>query len=143
MKIGLKNTGLLHEKIDRDKVSELIEEIVGRENRKLGEIEVIFLDDREILEINKQFLRHNYFTDVITFSYNRKDIISGDICISIDSVSRNSLRFNSMLYHEIMRVIIHGVLHLIGYDDRDSGCRKKMKAKENFYMKMTLNKLNE
>jgi probable rRNA maturation factor len=135
LKIGLKNTDLLKEKIDRGKVGKLIQEIIWNEKRTLGIIEIVFLSDPEILQINAKYLGHNYFTDVITFSYNKKDKIIGDICISIESVSRNALKYNTLYTLELVRVIIHGVLHLVGYNDQDSKEKRKMKIKENFYLK--------
>jgi probable rRNA maturation factor len=135
LKIGFKNTDLLKEKIDKGKLGKLIQEILWNEKRTLGSIEIVFLSDPEILEINTKYLRHNYFTDVITFSYNKKHIINGDICISIDSVSRNALKFCTLYKLELLRVIIHGVLHLVGYNDQNTNDIKKMRTKEDFYLK--------
>jgi rRNA maturation RNase YbeY len=134
LKIELKNTSLLKEKIDRGKIRILIKKILKKENKKLGEIEIVFLKDTEIRKINKEFLKHDYFTDVIAFSYNRKSEINGDICIGIDSVSRNAVRYRTISKDELIRVIIHGVLHLIGYTDKDTESKKKMTNKEEFYL---------
>jgi rRNA maturation RNase YbeY len=134
LKITLKNTSLLKEKIDRGKIRKLIEVILRREDKKLGEIEIVFLNDSEILKINRKFLQHDYFTDVIAFGYNRKNEISGDICIGIESVSRNAVKYKTIFKNEIIRVIVHGVLHLIGYDDKNSESKERMRQMEEFYL---------
>jgi probable rRNA maturation factor len=134
LKIELKNTGLLQEKIDRGKVKRLIREILKKENKKLGVIELIFLKDKEILKINREFLKHDYFTDVITFDYNRKSEISGDVCIGVDSVSRNAFRYKTNFSEELIRVIIHGVLHLIGFTDKDPAEKSIMRKREDLYL---------
>jgi len=134
LKIGLKNRQLVKGKIDLSKVNTLVREIIRKENKKLGEIEIVFLKDAEILEINKKFLKHNYFTDVITFGYNMKDKICGDICISIESVARNAIKYKEIFSRELMRVIAHGLLHMIGYEDADQESKDRMRDKENFYL---------
>lgn len=113
------------------KIKQWIKDIVTREDKKLGEISYIFCDDNKILEVNKQYLSHDYFTDIITFDYVEKDIISGDIIISIDRVKENSKSFNSSFDDELHRVIIHGVLHLIGYNDKTDKEQQLMREKEN------------
>lgn len=113
------------------KIKQWIKDIVTREDKKLGEISYIFCDDNKILEVNKQYLSHDYFTDIITFDYVEEDIISGDIIISIDRVKENSNSFNSSFDDELHRVIIHGVLHLIGYNDKTDKEQQLMREKEN------------
>jgi probable rRNA maturation factor len=135
LKIGLKNTRLLKEKIDSGKVRKLVKEIIRKENSTLGEIEIVFLKDDEILKINSKHLGHNYFTDVITFSYNKKFIINGDIFVSVDTVDRNAAAYHVLFSLEVIRVIIHGVLHLIGYNDQNLPDKGIMKEKENLYLK--------
>jgi probable rRNA maturation factor len=135
LKIRLKNSNLSKEQIDRGKIGKLIEHIFVLENKKLGEIEIVFLKDPEILKINKEFLQHDYFTDVIAFGYNQKGLISGDICIGIECVSRNAAKYKSSFKEEVIRVIVHGILHLIGYEDKDPEGKKRMKKKEDFYLK--------
>jgi len=136
LKIGFKNTELLKEKIDTHKIRKLIKEIIHKENRTLGEIEIVFLNDQEILEINREYLGHNYFTDVIAFSYNKKVIISGDILISTGMVKGNAVKYNVFFILELLRVIIHGVLHLIGYNDKDPKEIEFMREKENTYLEI-------
>lgn len=134
MKIGFKNRQLVKVKIDIGKVEKLIKEIIRKDNKELGEIEIVFLKDEEVLEINKKFLKHNYFTDVISFDYNRRNKIFGDICISVDRVKENALKYKEDYHRELMRVIAHGVLHLIGYKDMDQESKGKMREKENFFL---------
>jgi len=135
LKIRLKNSKLVKEQIDRGKIGKLIEQIFQQESKKLGEIEIVFLKDPEILKINRDFLKHDYFTDVIAFGYNRKGVISGDICIGIECVSRNAEQYKTSFKEELIRVIIHGIFHLIGYEDADPEGKERMKKKENFYLK--------
>jgi rRNA maturation RNase YbeY len=135
LRIRLKNSKLVKEQIDRDKIGKLIEQIFQQENKKLGEIEIVFLKDPEILKINRDFLKHDYFTDVIAFGYNRKGVISGDICIGIECVSRNALIYKASFKKELIRVIIHGIFHLIGYEDNVPVGKERMKQKEDLYLK--------
>jgi probable rRNA maturation factor len=136
LRIGLRNKKLVKENIDTGKIRKLIKRLIGIENKKLGEIQIIFLNNQEILKINKEFLKHDYFTDVITFCYNKKNIVCGDICISIDSVKKNAKNYRTELNRELIRVIVHGVLHLIGYEDTDAKSKEIMKKKENKYLAM-------
>jgi probable rRNA maturation factor len=134
LKIGLKNSNFVKKQIDRGKIGKLIEQIFREENKKLGEIEIVFLKDPEILKINREFLKHDYFTDVIAFGYNQRGLINGDLCIGIECVSRNALKYNVSFKNELIRVIIHGVFHLIGYDDKNPEGKEEMKRKEDFYL---------
>jgi probable rRNA maturation factor len=99
-----------------------------------GEINIIFTCDKKLIEINRQFLKHNYFTDVISFSYNQKRIINGEVYISLDTVKGNALNYNVSFKKEILRVIIHGVLHLCGYEDEDDNKRLVMRGKEDIWI---------
>jgi probable rRNA maturation factor len=112
--------------------------VIKRESKQVGAINIIFTSDSEILEINIKYLNHNYFTDVITFNYNESDIIIGDIFISIDRVKFNAKEYSNPFQNELNRVIIHGVLHLIGYNDIDLETKKTMIEKENIYLKLLL-----
>jgi len=124
-----------------EEAKRLIHYIVQQEKKKLGEINVIFTSNENILEINKAYLSHNYYTDVITFGSNYKDYISGDIYISIDQVINNSERYKTQRVEELFRVIIHGVLHLVGYDDIRTMDKSSMKEKEEVYLKTLSNKM--
>lgn len=95
-----------------------------------GQINIIFCSDDYLLEINRKYLKHDYFTDIITFNFNEGFIISGDLYISIQRVKENSLNFNTVLNTELKRVIIHGILHLLGYKDNTAELKKIIKKKE-------------
>ena len=98
---------------------------------RLGDINVIFCSDPYILRINLQYLGHDYFTDIITFDYSEKPVISGDLFISIDSVRENAVFYGTEFNEELHRVIIHGILHLCGINDKGPGERELMEAAEN------------
>lgn len=108
--------------------------VASSEVRKLGDINVIFCSDRYILDINMRYLQHDYFTDIITFDYCEKDILSGDLFISVDSVKENALFYNTTFEDELNRVLVHGVLHLIGYDDHKDEDIAVMRLKEDYYL---------
>ena len=114
----------------RKKIKEWIELVIRSYDRSLGEISYIFCSDERILEINKQFLQHDYYTDVITFDYDEGLVTSGDIFISVDTVKSNSQIYSSSYNAELYRVIIHGVLHLCGLKDKSETDEKKMRAAE-------------
>lgn len=119
---------------ERIRIKKWINESIIEENSNLGEINFIFTSDEYLLEINKQYLSHNYFTDIITFNYCEQSIINGDIYISITTVKNNSRQFNVTFIEELHRVMIHGILHLIGYDDKTDEEKAKMREKENQYL---------
>ncbi len=110
--------------------------VAGSEIRKIGDINVIFCSDNYILDVNMKYLQHDYFTDIITFDYCEGKVLSGDLFISVDSVRENSIEFGTDFEEELHRVIVHGVLHLIGYDDHTEEDKKLMRQKENYYLKM-------
>lgn len=100
-------------------------------NKKVESISYIFCTDERILEVNQQFLQHDYYTDIITFDYSEHDIISGDLFISLDTVQSNASKFNESFEKELYRVIIHGVLHLCGQNDKTPDEQAEMTKKEN------------
>ena len=108
--------------------------VAASELRKIGDINIIFCSDNYILDVNMKYLQHDYFTDIITFDYCEKDILSGDLFISIDSVRENSLFYGTEFPEELNRVMVHGILHLIGYDDHTEEDIKTMRSKENYYL---------
>jgi rRNA maturation RNase YbeY len=112
-------------------VNAWIKEVIGLFEKKTGDISYIFFPDEKILEINKQYLNHDYYTDIITFDYAEKDRISGDIFISLDTVKSNSEKYNTLYMEELHRTIIHGILHLCGIDDKGPGEREIMENYEN------------
>ena len=108
--------------------------VAGSEIRRIGDISIIFCSDNYILDINMRYLQHDYFTDIITFDYCEGDRLSGDLFISIDSVRENALYFGVEFEDELNRVIVHGLLHLIGYDDHTAKEQKVMREKEDYYL---------
>ena len=110
--------------------------VAGSEIRKIGDINIIFCSDNYILDVNMKYLQHDYFTDIITFDYCEGKVLSGDLFISVDSVRENSIEFGTDFEEELHRVIVHGVLHLIGYDDHTDEDKKMMRQKENYYLQM-------
>jgi len=110
--------------------------VAQSEVRKLGDINVIFCSDTYLLDINMKYLQHDYFTDIITFNYNEDDVISGDLFISIDSVRDNASYYGAEFADELNRVIVHGVLHLVGYDDHTKEEQKQMHSKEDYYLSL-------
>ena len=117
--------------IDQELVRNWIAHTAESYGKKLGDISYIFCDDKRILEVNRQFLGHDYYTDIITFDYTHRDTISGDLFISIDTVSSNAALLNVDYAQELLRVIIHGILHLCGINDKGPGEREIMEAAEN------------
>ncbi len=110
--------------------------VAESEIRRIGDISIIFCSDNYILDINQKYLQHDYFTDIITFDYCEGDKLSGDLFISVDSVLENSLEYKSDFMEELNRVIVHGLLHLIGYDDHNDEDISQMRAKENYYLSL-------
>lgn len=118
-------------KLDRKVVRAWITAVAATyEGRKVGDLSYIFCNDERILEVNKEFLGHDYYTDIITFDYSEPSKISGDMFISLDTVLSNSSKFHTSYDKELMRVIIHGVLHLCGINDKGPGERAVMEAAE-------------
>ncbi len=108
-----------------------IKECIYKYNKRVGDINFVFCSDSYLLDINKNYLNHAYFTDVITFDNSINDLLNGDIFISIDTIKRNSIEYNTAFYEELNRVMIHGILHLIGYNDSNEKEQKVMTAQEN------------
>ena len=116
---------------DEEKVKAWIGEVAELHNRKVGDLTYIFCNDEKILEVNIEFLQHDYYTDIITFDYSTKRKISGDLFISLDRVASNAELFGKEYDEEFMRVVIHGVLHLCGINDKGEGEREIMEQHEN------------
>lgn len=118
-------------RLDFTKVEIWLNEIATEHDKIIGNLNYLFCNDEEILRINKMFLQHDYFTDIITFDYSRKNKAGGDVFISLDTVRSNSEELNLPYEEELLRVIAHGLLHLCGIDDKGPGEREKMEAHEN------------
>lgn len=123
--------------IDQKRVSEWIVRVVReRFQKSVGHLTYIFCDDEKILEVNRQFLQHDYYTDIITFDYSTRGRIGGDMYISLDTVLSNSEMLSKSYSEELHRVIIHGVLHLCGINDKGPGEREIMEAHEDVALSM-------
>ena len=118
-------------KIGKRDTTRWIKAVAASHNRKVGEIGYLFVDDEKILEVNNEYLGHDYYTDVITFDYCEGNVLNGDIVISLDTVRTNAEKFGKTYAEELFRVIIHGVLHLCGINDKAPGEREIMEENEN------------
>ena len=113
------------------KINRWIKETASTYGKKTGEIVYIFCSDKRILEVNNQYLQHDFYTDIITFDYSEGQVISGDIFISLETVRSNAEEFKSSFDEELKRILIHGILHLCGQDDKTPELRMEMTNKEN------------
>ena len=120
----------IHEKILLLHLNSLIK----NELRKTGDISVVFCSDEYLLEMNKEYLNHDYYTDIITFDYVEGETISGDLFISLDRVRENAKKFEISFLRELYRVVFHGTLHLVGYNDKSEEEQRIMRQKENYYL---------
>ena len=118
-------------KIRKRDTSAWIKDVAKSYGRKIGEVGYLFVDDEKILEVNNEYLGHDYYTDIITFDYDEGDQINGDLVISLDTVKSNAELFGKTYEEELFRVIIHGILHLCGINDKGPGEREIMEAAEN------------
>ena len=117
--------------LDVSHLYQWVKAVAATYDRKVGDIAYVFVDDDEILRVNRQFLQHDYYTDIITFDYSQGNVISGDLFISLDTVRSNAEGLGQSYDRELRRVIIHGVLHLCGINDKGPGERELMEAAEN------------
>ncbi|QKG81179.1 rRNA maturation RNase YbeY [Tenuifilum thalassicum] len=136
------NKGISNKISNKKMIKQWIKYIIKLYDREVGDISYYFTNDDEIIDINKKYLNHNYFTDIITFDYCDNKQISGDIVISLDTVKTNSEVFNTNFYDEILRVIIHGIFHLLGYKDKSEDEKLLMRQKENEALKIFYDKWN-
>ncbi|MDD7304413.1 MAG: rRNA maturation RNase YbeY [Bacteroidaceae bacterium] len=117
--------------IHEQDIRQWVSRVAQAHGRRVGDINYVFVNDDRILEVNKEFLQHDYYTDIITFDYDEADIISGDLYISLDTVRTNAGQLGVSYLQELHRVIIHGVLHLCGINDKGPGEREIMEQHEN------------
>ena len=117
--------------IQQQAVSNWVKAVAETYGKKVGDISYIFCSDEKILEVNRQYLQHDYYTDIITFDYTSGNKIAGDLFISLDTVKTNAEAFNATYKEELHRTIIHGILHLCGINDKGPGEREIMEANEN------------
>lgn len=123
-------------KIRKRDTTAWIRRVAATYGRKIGEVGYLFCDDEKILGVNREYLQHDYYTDIITFDYNEGKQINGDLVISLDTVKSNAQLFNKPYEEELYRVIIHGILHLCGINDKGPGEREIMEAAENAALAM-------
>ena len=123
-------------KIEEEKLSEWINDVAQKYNKVVGEISYLFCEDEKILEVNKEYLDHDFYTDIITFDYSEDNIISGDILISLQTVESNSQMYQTDYFEELHRVIIHGILHLCGLKDLTDEEEKTMRDAEDSSLQM-------
>lgn len=123
--------GVKMPKIRKRENTAWIKAVAASYGKKVGEIAYIFVNDEKILEVNRQYLQHDYYTDIITFDYCEGDVISGDLFISLDTVRTNAEQVGATYEQELHRVIIHGILHLCGINDKGPGEREIMEDAEN------------
>ena len=124
---------------NRKVIKKWIADIIANENKKTGDINFIFCSNNYLLAINEQYLKHNYFTDVITFDYSDAVNLSGDIFISVDCVRENSIKYKQLFEKELYRVMAHGILHLCLYGDSTKSEIAVMRSKENYYLEKITN----
>ncbi len=119
---------------NRQKLKAWIKLAVAAEGKTPGDVSFIFCSDEYLLSVNKTYLKHDYFTDVITFDYSEPPVVSGDVFISVDTVAENAGEYGASFENELHRVMLHGVLHLCGYGDATKSEKEKMREREDFYL---------
>ena len=129
--ITYQTDGVKMPSIKRRENSAWVKAVAASYGKRVGEIAYIFCNDEKILEVNREYLQHDYYTDIITFDYTEGDVISGDLFISLDTVRTNAEQVGAAYDEELHRVIIHGILHLCGITDKGPGEREIMEAAEN------------
>ncbi len=120
--------------LEKRKLKSWFTATIGQEKMKTGDLSFVFCSDDYLLEINRQYLDHDYFTDIITFDYVENELVSGDILISVDRVQENASDFGVSFEQELNRIMIHGVLHLCGYKDKEPTDKDIMTQKEDYYL---------
>lgn len=117
--------------IKKRETSAWVKQVAAKYGKTTGDISYIFCSDEKILQVNREYLQHDYYTDIITFDYSEGDVISGDLFISLDTVKTNAEKFGTLYTEELHRTIIHGILHLCGINDKGPGEREIMEKNEN------------
>ena len=125
-------------KLKKRRTSDWIKKVIVSEGKKTGDISFIFCSDDYLLDVNKKYLNHDFYTDIITFDYVEDNCINGDIFISTERVRENSEEFETTYENELLRILAHGTLHLLGYKDKNAKDKKLMTFKEDYYLKMLL-----
>ncbi|MDR2409175.1 MAG: rRNA maturation RNase YbeY [Bacteroidales bacterium] len=120
--------------VSKQKIRSWLSQVIEQEQKELGRVSYIFCSDNYLLTMNRQYLKASYFTDVITFDYTEGRVISGDVFISVDRVKENAKFYQQRYFQEMLRVILHGILHLCGYKDKTAQEIKQMREKEDYYL---------
>jgi rRNA maturation RNase YbeY len=136
MSIQYFNEDIAFPKVKKRITSNWIKQVISIEEKRVGDISFIFCSDEYLLDVNRKYLNHDYFTDIITFDDVEGDVINGDIFISVDRVKENSKEFATSFDDEVHRILIHGVLHLLGYKDKAKNDKNLMTEKEDLYLKL-------
>ena len=122
--------------VNTNRISSWLSSCIDDLGYNLGELSIIFCSDDYLIDMNKRHLNHDYYTDIITFNYNVEKKLNGDLFISVDRVKDNASAFNENFKMELFRVIIHGILHLCGFNDKTTKEQKEMRQKENHYLRL-------
>lgn len=130
MAITYQTDGVKMPAIKRREVTEWIKQVAAKYEKRVGDVAYIFCSDEKILEVNREYLQHDYYTDIITFDYTEGNRIGGDIFLSLDTVKTNAEQYADSYEQELHRTIIHGILHLCGIDDKGPGEREIMEKAE-------------
>ena len=138
--ISFNNEGVATKTPSKRLLKAWIKEFVSNHGKKVGELAFIFCSDEKILEVNQNFLQHDYYTDIITFDYCEGELVSGDIFISVERVAENATSHNVEYKEELLRVLAHGVLHLIGFQDKSPKKKKEMTENEDLCISLFLTK---
>ena len=135
--------GVEKPKICTRRTSKWVKDVAEKHGKIVGEIAYIFCSDEYIIDVNRKFLNHDYYTDVITFDYSEGKKIAGDIFISLDTVKTNAEAFNQDYYNELERIIIHGILHLCGFKDKEPNDKEEMTFQEDEAIKLLIKPLKK
>ena len=135
MEIFFHKEGVDTEVKEKERIKKWIEATIISEGKKGETINIILTSNSKIKSLNRKYLKRNYMTDIIAFNYNRDDVISGDLFLNPETIRKNAGKYKTKFSREILRVIIHGVLHLIGYNDENTKEKLVMRERENFFLK--------
>ncbi len=136
MAITFQAEGVKLPPIKKRKTAEWIQSVAKEYGKQVGSLSYLFCSEEKILEVNRHYLQHDFYTDIITFDYTEEDILAGDIIISVDTVHSNAEKFGTLFAEELNRVIIHGVLHLCGINDKTEDDAKRMREAEEKALQM-------
>ena len=134
MAIRYFNDGVLFQLEGKRKISQWLKQVAAREGKKTGHLNFIFVSEEIIFDINKQYLNHHHYTDIITFNHSEGNTVSGEMYISVDTVRANAKTYQVDFRNELLRVMVHGALHLCGYKDQTASERREMRTKEDQYL---------